>query len=197
MEALPKYEDIDIPKMIDNIADRAHGFAAGNPNDVLITMSDFTWQFIVRWYKEQGPVFPAEPNGKRSVHGYDVTLHQINPPAGNLRRTGEHYGDIDEIIIRSLAVTVGIKSAIRWRDFPKKNDIPTASTADPINPGHYKRGGVDVIDILKAKLTEEEYQGFLKGNVIKYTLRAGMKNGAEDLKKAAWYSSMLAGKDPQ
>ncbi len=68
---------------------------------------------------------------------------------------------------------------------------------DPVNPDHYKNGGIEVIDILKAKLTKDQFDGFLMGNVIKYTLRAGMKNGAEDLKKAAWYSSMLAGIDPR
>ncbi len=68
---------------------------------------------------------------------------------------------------------------------------------DNINPDHYKAGGMEVIDILRAKLTPEQFEGFCAGNVIKYTLRARMKNGAEDLKKAAWYSPMLAGVDPR
>lgn len=68
---------------------------------------------------------------------------------------------------------------------------------DPVNPDHYKAGGIEVIDILKTKLTKDQFEGFLMGNIIKYTLRAGMKNGAEDLKKAAWYSSMLSGSDPR
>lgn len=50
----------------------------------------------------------------------------------------------------------------------------------PINhPDHY--GGEDdpyeVIKILKAVLTPEEYQGFCKGNVLKYVMRAGKKGG--------------------
>ena len=77
--------------------------------------------------------------------------------------------------------------------------IPESMKAktDSINPDHYKAGGIEVIDILRAKLTPEQFEGFLMGNVIKYTFRCKMKNGAEDLKKAAWYSSMLAGVDPR
>lgn len=68
---------------------------------------------------------------------------------------------------------------------------------DNINPDHYKEGGIEVIDILKAKLTPEEFRGFLKGNVIKYTFRARLKNGEEDYKKANWYSTFLSGVDPR
>ena len=47
---------------------------------------------------------------------------------------------------------------------------------DNVNhPGHYTAGGIEVIEFLKAKLTREEYRGFLKGNVIKYLSRAGLK----------------------
>lgn len=61
------------------------------------------------------------------------------------------------------------------------------------NPPHYKVGGLETIDILKAKLTKEEYRGYLKGNVIKYATRAGYKGAsAEDAGKLAWYAQRLA-----
>lgn len=62
------------------------------------------------------------------------------------------------------------------------------------HPAHY--GGADnpyeVIKVLEAWLTPDEYVGFLKGNVIKYQARARLKNGAEDHAKAAWYAARLA-----
>lgn len=58
---------------------------------------------------------------------------------------------------------------------------------DNINPDHYRTGGLEVIDILKAKLTPDQLEGFLIGNVLKYTIRYPHKNGVEDLKKAQWY----------
>ena len=62
---------------------------------------------------------------------------------------------------------------------------------DKINPEHYKTGGIETIDYLKAKLSPEELKGFLKGNIIKYLSRAEQKNGAEDYKKASWYMEQL------
>lgn len=59
------------------------------------------------------------------------------------------------------------------------------------HPSHYTAGGMEVIDILKAKLTAEQLEGFLLGNVIKYTTRYGHKNGIEDLKKAQWYLNYM------
>lgn len=71
-------------------------------------------------------------------------------------------------------------------------ELGTKST-DNINPDHYKTGGIETIDYIKAKLTEEEYKGYLKGNIIKYISRAEQKNGAEDYKKAQWYTDRLVG----
>lgn len=64
--------------------------------------------------------------------------------------------------------------------------------SDSVNsPAHYTSGGFEAYEIIKAKLTEEEWRGYLKGNVLKYMLRANFKGSHdEDLKKANWYLSM-------
>lgn len=59
------------------------------------------------------------------------------------------------------------------------------------HPNHYNHGGKETIDVLKDFLTEEEFKGFLKGNVIKYMHRYYFKNGLEDLDKAQWYLNKL------
>lgn len=58
---------------------------------------------------------------------------------------------------------------------------------NPVSPNHYKMGSVECIHAIKAALTEEEFKGFCKGNVIKYLWREKHKNGQEDLKKARFY----------
>lgn len=65
--------------------------------------------------------------------------------------------------------------------------------SDNINhPDHYCFGGIETIDYIKAKLSPEEYTGYLKGSVIKYLSRAGHKDDAiQDLKKAQWYLNRL------
>lgn len=60
------------------------------------------------------------------------------------------------------------------------------------SPDHYTAGGIEVIDYLKAKLTPEEYRGFLRGNALKYLSRAGLKGGAlTDYRKGMWYLEQL------
>jgi hypothetical protein len=60
------------------------------------------------------------------------------------------------------------------------------------NPPHYTVGGIEVIDYIKAKLTPEEFRGYLKGNMLKYTSRAGHKDDAvEDIGKLVWYANKL------
>ena len=63
---------------------------------------------------------------------------------------------------------------------------------DNINaPDHYTKGGIETIDYIKAKLTCEEYEGYLKGNVLKYLSREHNKGGLDDLKKARVYLDWL------
>jgi hypothetical protein len=67
------------------------------------------------------------------------------------------------------------------------------SAEDMVNhPPHYKVGGVETIDFMKAKLTPEAFVGFLQGNCIKYLSRAAHKGfPIEDFKKAQWYLNKL------
>ena len=71
--------------------------------------------------------------------------------------------------------------------------VPWAKdTIDMVNhPAHYTDGGIECIEAIEAQLTEEEYRGFLKGNVAKYLWRERNKGGVESLKKAQWYLDRL------
>lgn len=39
---------------------------------------------------------------------------------------------------------------------------------DAVNPDHYKQGNVECIDGLESALSPAEFEGFLKGNILKY-----------------------------
>ena len=57
---------------------------------------------------------------------------------------------------------------------------------------YYDQGGIGVIDVIKAKLTPEQYEGFLLGSVIKYSLRLNFKNqSVSDAAKLADYAMWL------
>ncbi len=67
---------------------------------------------------------------------------------------------------------------------------------DPVNhPAHYQVGGIEVLDYIKAKLTPEQFAGYLLGNVHKYTARYAHKDGKKDLKKARFYLDRLIDAD--
>lgn len=68
----------------------------------------------------------------------------------------------------------------------------------PESPVHYKQGGIECIDAIRAALGDD-FTGFCVGNVMKYVWRFRHKNGKEDLKKAAvylqWAIESLANKE--
>ena len=62
---------------------------------------------------------------------------------------------------------------------------------DMVNsPPHYNQAGVECIDAIRAA-TDEGYQYYLQGNIIKYLWRYRYKNGVQDLEKAKWYLNKL------
>lgn len=64
---------------------------------------------------------------------------------------------------------------------------------DNVNhPSHYTSGSIECIDAIKASMSQEEFNGFLKGNAIKYLWRYKNKNSPdEDLQKSMWYTARL------
>lgn len=79
---------------------------------------------------------------------------------------------------------------------PKLTTITASSTShemsvDPVNkPQHYNAGGIEAIEAILAA-TNEQSEGYLQGNIMKYVWRYRYKNGLEDLQKAQWYLSKL------
>jgi len=71
--------------------------------------------------------------------------------------------------------------------------------SDPVNrPDHYTAGDIECIDAIRAALSVHGFRDFCRGQVIKYTWRAGKKHdGEEDLRKAVWYGRMANGDDPR
>lgn len=65
---------------------------------------------------------------------------------------------------------------------------PNMNFEDKVHqPSHYTAGQIEVIDYIKDKLTTDKYVGYCVGNVLKYVSRYELKNGVEDLEKAAVY----------
>ena len=76
---------------------------------------------------------------------------------------------------------------------PENKSTRSSTKHDMVNsPKHYRMQGVEAIDILEMSMTEEEFMGYLKGNMFKYIMRYKHKNKPkEDLQKAEWYLKKL------
>jgi hypothetical protein len=69
------------------------------------------------------------------------------------------------------------------------------------HPDHYGGGDnpYEAIKVIQHTLTPEEFRGFIKGNVLKYTMRAGKKAGTpgvKDMAKAEWCLNFLNAIEP-
>ena len=66
-------------------------------------------------------------------------------------------------------------------------DMFEAADHTQVGGSHYKDMGVQPWDVMQNVLTSEEFEGYLKGNIIKYSMRQGKKAGSDDAGKAQHY----------
>ena len=66
--------------------------------------------------------------------------------------------------------------------------------SDPVHqPDHYKQYAIETIDAIRMLLTNEEFIGYCKGNMLKYRLRAGHKDDRDiDLAKSNVYQDWIS-----
>lgn len=76
-------------------------------------------------------------------------------------------------------------------------EVVVSADARQVGGSHYRDMQMQPWDVMQAVLTPEEFRGFLKGNVIKYAMRQGKKEGTDDAGKAQHYAQKLAEIDAQ
>jgi len=96
------------------------------------------------------------------------------------KRSGERGG--------FLGPALGLRVPI-----PRTTPEEPTTEVDPVNnPSHYNTGGVEAIQAIEASMPTEAFQGYLKGNCMKYIWRMSYKGKAkEDTLKAQWYLNRL------
>ena len=78
-------------------------------------------------------------------------------------------------------------------DAVRKLTTSKGATPDPVEqPDHYNKGAIEAIEAIKASMPEHEFNGYLKGNALKYLWRYDYKGKpVEDLRKCRWYIERL------
>lgn len=105
------------------------------------------------------------------------------------KRAGTPLPSVEKLDVSVARDSTAERLAEMIADWDKEDVKP----ADMVNhPPHYTAGGIETIDFIQAKLTKEEFIGYLKGTAIKYSSRIGKKDAAEmDAGKMAWYANKL------
>lgn len=67
----------------------------------------------------------------------------------------------------------------------------TSPDQTQVGGAHYTSKSVQPWEAMEAWMSEEQFKGFLKGNVIKYLARCDDKGGRIDLEKAKHYLDKL------
>jgi|TARA_R100000329_G_C7608149_1_gene215738 hypothetical protein len=75
------------------------------------------------------------------------------------------------------------ETAIETRKIKSKKDMVN-------HPPHYNQSGIECLDAIQAA-TDEGFEYYLQGNVMKYLWRYRYKNGIEDIDKAIFYLNKL------
>lgn len=170
------------------------------------SMEDFTWydeDSIKKFGKDLADAMSECKEKKKK------TLNEIRKEHGFPDTVARESTDDEPLTLREMVQPVldELRDADRYSwnkyldDFEAKwnHDMLKAHlneklVSDNVHaPEHYKLRGLDIeaIDVIRGALTEDEFRGFCKGNVLKYTIREGHKNGDEDLKKAKKYLEFL------
>lgn len=73
----------------------------------------------------------------------------------------------------------------------EEREKQSSKQSDMVNsPPHYNKSGIECIDAIAAA-TEDGFEYYLQGNIMKYVWRYRYKNGTQDLEKARWYLDKL------
>lgn len=96
-----------------------------------------------------------------------------------------------EDVGKSGEISIGVGNYIE-DNFELVEAAQPSTTLDP-QSSYYGVGGIEVLDVIKAKLTPEQYKGYLLGNIIKYSGRCNYKGTmSRDVEKCANYSKWLS-----
>ena len=160
-------------------------------NGSCIEKEEFTYPM---WFKDR-------LNGHIVEFTEDRVGTVVYSPTGSLYKIGyysenwaSHINDEDyywqQVENPNLATDKEIEQVIN-EEYEKDSSI-NKDKQDMINPSHYKKGGIEAIEYMKAKSTPEEFKGHLRLTALKYLSRYGQKdNELQELEKAKWYLDRL------
>lgn len=150
----------------------------------------------------------AAINGEYPRHSVEViSQNSVGNFNCKVRYSSDDVGEVNDCTFRPNGVSIyfGEECRVDWDkvNFPNEPVAVPPCVAhafcdeqmqevDEVNhPPHYTQGGIECIDAIRAALTPEEFRGYCKGNVLKYTWREKHKQQDIAMEKAQWYINQL------
>ena len=101
------------------------------------------------------------------------------------------YGEMQTVRKNSIAADAFESAKVKAMDSVLEIELPRVVDKAVHQPSHYQVADTNVNDMLAKLLTHEELMGWLKGNIIKYRMRAFKKGkvGPQDIAKSNWYQT--------
>ena len=130
------------------------------------------YEAAMDWYRENSPRTPYDVKREEA----EEALEACYAPNENAQAEGFPAYDLPDFFDAE-------KQALDREFYSRFDDIT--------RPEHYNRAGIECIEAIEASMSPEEFKGYLKGNVEKYTWRYRYKGGLKDLRKAQWYLNKL------
>ena len=130
-------------------------------------------------------------NGARSDDGSITETQSISAGSGGTERGTDGTVSSSPWFAPIISDLTECKDGVCPVPWATKETAPVVQEDLVNHPSHYADSAIECIDAIEAQLTAEEFQGYLRGNCVKYTWRWRNKGGVQDLKKAQWYLDRL------
>lgn len=152
-------KDTDKKVGYDWLDDELHGLKMFENN---INIFDIVWVDMSNW-----ETTPPHESGYAVV--VDIPVHPDTDTVSNKVMYGVRFRGSDEVIV---------VNGNRITPVYEEKDTQEGTMHDK----HYREAVVEPILVMQALFSRDEFIGFLKGNILKYRLRAGHKDGEKGMK---------------
>ena len=124
------------------------------------------------------------PHCGQGLEDEDITIHNVIEAADTFELL---VGIPRQYLVSGSAVIVSVhKDAMEYKEEEaEESKEETEDSEESTVDSHYKALAIEPLEVMRGMMTKTEYKGFLKGNIIKYSIRQGNKKGESAEKDAA------------
>lgn len=126
------------------------------------------------------------PHCGQGLEDEDITIHNVIEATDTFELL---IGIPEQYLVSGSAILVTFhKDDMEYKEEEEEAEESKEETKDSEEAtadSHYKALAIEPLEVMRGMMTRAEYKGFLKGNIIKYSIRQGNKKGESAEKDAA------------